>query len=69
MDSGRRRWTFDRQPPALVLRQTATIAMDASTAYVGLPGGRLVALSLQNGALKWETAVGLPRGSNETHST
>lgn len=65
LDSGRRRWTFDRQPPALVLRQTATIAMDASTAYVGLPGGRLVALSLQNGALKWEIAVGLPRGSNE----
>jgi len=63
--SGKRRWTFDRQPPALVLRQTAVIAMDPSTAYVGLPGGRLVALALQSGALKWEVAVGIPRGSNE----
>ncbi|HRO61103.1 MAG TPA: PQQ-binding-like beta-propeller repeat protein, partial [Burkholderiaceae bacterium] len=65
LGSGKRRWTFDRQPPALVLRQTASIAMDPSTAYVGLPGGRLVALALQTGALKWEVAVGMPRGSNE----
>jgi len=65
LDTGKRRWTFERQPPALVLRQTASIAMDAGSAYVGLPGGRLVALSLQNGALRWEAAIGLPRGSNE----
>jgi outer membrane protein assembly factor BamB len=65
LDSGKRRWSFDRQGPALVLRQTAALAMDPSTVYVGLPGGRLVALALANGALKWEAAVGLPRGSNE----
>jgi len=65
IDTGKRRWTFERQRPPLVLRQTAAIAMDPSTAYVGLPGGRLVALSLQSGALKWEAAVGMPRGSNE----
>ncbi len=65
LDTGRRRWTFQRQNPPLVLRQTSAIAMDASTAYVGLPGGRLVALSLETGALRWESAVALPRGSNE----
>jgi outer membrane protein assembly factor BamB len=65
LDTGKRRWSFDRQPPALVLRQTASVAMDPGSAYVGLPGGRLVALSLQNGALRWEAAIGLPRGSNE----
>lgn len=65
LDTGKRRWTFERQPPALVLRQTASIAMDTGSAFVGLPGGRLVALSLQNGALRWEAAIGLPRGSNE----
>ena len=64
-DTGKRRWTFQRQNPPLVLRQTSAIAMDASTAYVGLPGGRLVALSLETGALRWESAVALPRGSNE----
>ena len=65
LDTGKRRWSFDRQPQALVLRQTASVAMDPGSAYVGLPGGRLVALSLQNGALRWEAAIGLPRGSNE----
>lgn len=64
-DNGTRRWTFHRQGPPLVLRQTALIAMDSSSAYVGLPGGRLVALTLDSGALRWEAAVAIPRGSNE----
>lgn len=64
-DTGKRRWTFQRQGPPLVLRQTSLIAMDASAAYVGLPGGRLVSLSLAAGALRWEAAVAMPRGSNE----
>lgn len=65
IDSGNRRWTFHRQGPPLVLRQTSLIAMDSSSAYVGLPGGRLVALTLDSGALRWEAAVAIPRGSNE----
>lgn len=64
-DTGRRRWTFQRQNPPLVLRQTSLVAMDAGSAFVGLPGGRLVALSLETGALRWEAAVAIPRGSNE----
>lgn len=65
LDSGRRRWTFQRQSPPLVLRQTAGIALAADTAYAGLPGGRLVALNLQTGALRWEAAVSVPRGATE----
>lgn len=65
LDSGKRRWTFQRQSPPLVLRQTSGIAIDASSAYVGLPGGRLVALTLDSGALRWEAAVSIPRGANE----
>jgi len=65
LDSGKRRWSFDRQSPPLVLRQTAAIAIDASSAYAGLPGGRLVALTLDSGALRWEAAVSIPRGANE----
>jgi len=64
-DTGKRRWTFQRQSPPLVLRQTSLIAIDATAAYVGLPGGRLVSLSLETGALRWEAAVAMPRGSNE----
>ncbi len=63
--NGTRRWTFDRQPPPLVLRQTHSVSIDRAGAYVGLPGGRLVAIAASNGAQRWETAVGVPRGSNE----
>ncbi len=44
-DTGKRRWTFQRQNPSLVLRQTSMIAMDPGSAYVGLPGGRLVTVN------------------------
>jgi outer membrane protein assembly factor BamB len=64
-DTGRRRWSFQRQNPSLVLRQTSAPVLAAGAAYVGLPGGRVVALSLQNGAVRWEGAVSLPKGSNE----
>jgi outer membrane protein assembly factor BamB len=63
--SGQRRWSFVRQGPALVLRQMTALAADRESVYVGLPGGRLVALALTSGALRWEAAVASPRGSNE----
>jgi len=64
-DTGKRRWSFRRQNPPLVLRQTASIAISPGTAYVGLPGGRLVALGLENGAQRWEAGVSQPRGATE----
>lgn len=63
--SGRRRWVYTRQNPPLVLRQTNRPRLDGATVYVGLPGGRLVALSTETGAMRWESAISLPRGSNE----
>ena len=33
--------------------------------FVGFPGGKLVALGLQNGAPVWEGAVALPKGATE----
>ncbi|MGC1442872.1 MAG: PQQ-binding-like beta-propeller repeat protein, partial [Burkholderiaceae bacterium] len=59
------RWLYTRRNPTLVLRQTSEIAIDPTLAYVGLPGGRMVALSLTNGASRWESGISLPRGSNE----
>jgi len=64
-DTGKRRWTFQRQNPPLVLRQTASVAITPGTVFVGLPGGRLVALSLENGAVRWEGSVSQPRGATE----
>src|SRR5690606_31588667 len=45
--------------------QTNRPRLDGATAFVGLPGGRLVALSTETGAMRWESAISLPRGSNE----
>ncbi len=64
-DTGKRRWIMTRQLPPLVLRQTTSIAIAPGTAYAGLPGGRVVAISLQNGVQRWEAAVSNPRGGNE----
>lgn len=64
-DSGVRRWQLQRTAPALALRSAPGIAVDAQSAYVGMPGGRMVALALSNGGPRWEVAVGDPRGATE----
>lgn len=64
-ETGKRRWQVSRQNPALVLRQTNSMAITSGTSYVGLPGGRLLAVSLLNGAQRWETAISQPKGANE----
>lgn len=63
--TGGRRWSFQRQAPSLVLRQTGAVVIDATQVYVGLPGGRMLAVATESGAQRWEAAVSLPRGSNE----
>ncbi len=63
--TGKRRWVFVRQNPPLVLRQTASVAIAPGTTYVGLPGGRLAAIGLENGAQRWEVTVAQARGATE----
>jgi outer membrane protein assembly factor BamB len=62
---GSLRWSVQRNSPPLALRSAPGIAVDSQSAYVGLPGGRLVALALSNGGPRWEIAVGDPRGATE----
>lgn len=64
-ETGSRRWTVQRTSPPLTLRSAPGIAIAGSTAYVALPGGRLLALALSNGGPRWEVAVGDPRGTTE----
>jgi outer membrane protein assembly factor BamB len=64
-ESGVRRWVVQRSVPALTLRSAPGITIDGSTAFVALPGGRLLALALTNGGPRWEVAVGDPRGTTE----
>jgi outer membrane protein assembly factor BamB len=63
--SGKRVWTYQRPTPALSLRSAVGLTVAGGAAYVGFPGGKLVALSLANGAPIWEGTVALPKGTTE----
>ena len=64
-ETGARRWVVQRPLPTLTLRTAPGMVMDLQTVYVALPGGRLSALAVNNGAPRWEVAVGDPRGTTE----
>lgn len=64
-DSGKRRWQYQRQNPPLVLRNSGGIAMVPGLAFVGMPGGRMVALSLGSGAPRWDVPLAQPKGATE----
>ncbi len=64
-ESGRRRWLTQRTLPPLTLRTAPGIVIAGPVAYVAMPGGRLLALALNNGGARWEVAVGDPRGATE----
>lgn len=64
-ESGTRRWVAQRPTPPLTLRSAPGIVISGSTAYVALPGGRLLALAISNGGARWEVAVGDPKGTTE----
>lgn len=65
LETGARKWAVNRPLPALTLRAVSGIAMTNELAIVALPGGKLVALSLNNGGLRWEAAVADPKGATE----
>jgi outer membrane protein assembly factor BamB len=69
VSNGKRRWIYQRTTPALTLRSNAgvTLLPNAATASVaaGFPGGKLVLISLANGAQLWEAAVAQPKGATE----
>jgi outer membrane protein assembly factor BamB len=64
-ETGVRKWIVQRTVPALTLRNSPGITIDKQVAYVALPGGRLIAVTLRSGAVLWEAAVGDPKGSTE----
>jgi outer membrane protein assembly factor BamB len=64
-ESGTRRWVAQRPVPPLTLRSAPGIVIAGQSVFVGLPGGRLLALAIGNGGARWEVAVGDPRGTTE----
>lgn len=63
--SGARKWVYQRATPSLAVRGAGAPIFADQYAFVGFPGGKLVALSLMNGAPVWEGAVALPKGATE----
>lgn len=62
---GKRKWIYQRPTPALSLRVTAAPLIDGKLVFAGFPGGKLIAVSVANGATMWEGTVALPKGSTE----
>lgn len=64
-DDGQRRWVYQRAPTSLVVRAPSGVTIMDDIAYAGFPGGKLAALALANGALRWEATVAVPKGATE----
>jgi len=62
---GRRRWLYQRLAPPLSVRAPAGIVVRGGYVFAGFSGGKLVALARNNGGLRWEGTVSLPRGATE----
>jgi len=62
---GKRRWLYQRTTPALSVRAPLGMTADRGSLYAGFPGGKLVAIALANGGVRWEATVSLPHGTTE----
>lgn len=64
-ETGRPLWNFESPVPPLSLRGTATPVIDADRVIVGLASGKVAALSLWDGALRWRAELATPHGRSE----
>jgi outer membrane protein assembly factor BamB len=62
---GKRRWYYQRSTPALTVHSPVGVSIFGDVVYAGFAGGKLAAISLSNGGLRWEATVALPRGTTE----
>lgn len=63
--SGKRLWQHRESVPALSLRGTSDPYMLDAMVLIGTANGKVIALSLSDGRLLWETVVAEPRGRTE----
>jgi outer membrane protein assembly factor BamB len=64
-DDGKRRWVYQRAPSSLLVRAPAGITIAGDLALAGFAGGKLAALALENGVVRWEATVAVPKGATE----
>lgn len=64
-ETGVRRWFVQRSAPVLTARTAPGIVVSDGLAFIALPAGRLLALSVVTGTPRWEAAIAEPRGATE----
>ena len=62
---GKRRWVYQRAAASLIVRSPVGLTLHQGSVYAGFSGGKLAAISLANGTLRWEATVALPKGATE----
>ena len=64
-ETGRRRWLYQRTSQPLVLRTNPGLTIDGGLLFAGFPGGKLAAINVSSGTLRWESSVAVPKGATE----
>jgi outer membrane protein assembly factor BamB len=64
-EDGKRRWVYQRAAASLIVRSPVGLSVSQGSVYAGFSGGKLAAISLSSGSLRWEATVALPKGSTE----
>ena len=62
---GARRWVLQRSMPALSVRNQAGGLLSRGAIFLGVAGGKLLAIDLDKGILGWEGTVAQPKGATE----
>ena len=65
IESGEVLWAISQSSPALTLRGVGAPLIRDGVAYIGLDNGKLIAVSISNGNLIWESRVSVPSGRSE----
>ena len=65
VETGKRKWIYDRSIPTLTLRGTSPPVIYEGLVIAGFDNGRLAALDLQNGKQEWEQRISIPSGRSD----
>ncbi len=64
-NDGARKWLYQRPISSLSIRGAGAPVFADRYVFAGFPGGKLIALALNNGAPVWEGTVSQPKGATE----
>jgi outer membrane protein assembly factor BamB len=62
---GKTKWVYQRSNPPLTVRNFAGATTSRGGLFIGVAGGKLLALDLPTGTLAWEGNVATPKGATE----